>query len=698
MSPERSQEESPEGDTGRTEQKPYVKDAFKDISIYFSKEEWAEMGDWEKTRYRNVKRNYNALITIGLRATRPRAFMCHRRRTNQLQVDDTEDSDEEWTPRQQVKPPGTAFRVEQSKHQKGMPKASFSNESSLKKLSGTANELNTSGSEQAQKPVSPPGEASTSGQHSRLKPELRRKEPEGKMYSLRERKGHAYEEVSEPQDDDYLYCEMCQNFFIGSCAAHGPPTFVKDSAVDKGHPNHAALSLPPGLRIGPSGIPQAGLGVWNEEVTKGQFTVRSSRGCYFEPKPEIHPCPSCCLAFSSQKFLRSVGGGFSGVKPSSITRTHTGEKPYVCRECGRGFSRKSTLINHQRTHTGEKPFVCRECGRGFSRNHQRTHTGEKPYVCRECGRGFSQKSHLLSHQRTHTGEKPFVCREECGRGFSQNSSLLRHQRTHTGERPYVTAGRVGGAYTQYWVKGVLRPPGLWFSRFRDAWLGSYLLYSGQGPRDRGCPLPVLAHRQSLVPLPPCPSRYGSLSIYPFQNDRPWLQTRLSPDTLPMAPADTTSSSDPPIFLLLDCIDLRPEADFPQELDARCYNSFIRRSGSCSKPAMQRVASLSGRATAAGQDLLNLAFKVFNNRDERRNEMKPEEIVLNTSLELRLSDSLAIPPQIISPGTTFPFDFHTLSKKALPLKTKPSPSLGTIPLPSLTELPNFSHQSCRTCYD
>uniref|UniRef100_A0A8C6R571 SET domain-containing protein n=1 Tax=Nannospalax galili TaxID=1026970 RepID=A0A8C6R571_NANGA len=84
------------------------------------------------------------------------------------------------------------------------------------------------------------------------------------MYSLRERKGHAYEEVSEPQDDDYLYCEKCQNFFINSCPAHGPPTFVKDSVVAKGHPNHSALSLPPGLRIGPSGIPEAGLGVWNE--------------------------------------------------------------------------------------------------------------------------------------------------------------------------------------------------------------------------------------------------------------------------------------------------------------------------------------------------------------------------------------------------------------------------------------------------
>ncbi|XP_066120961.1 histone-lysine N-methyltransferase PRDM7-like [Saccopteryx bilineata] len=84
------------------------------------------------------------------------------------------------------------------------------------------------------------------------------------MYSLRERKGHVYHEVSEPQDDDYLYCEKCQNYFIDSCDVHGPPTFVKDSAVDKGHQNHAALTLPPGLRIRASGIPEAGLGVWNE--------------------------------------------------------------------------------------------------------------------------------------------------------------------------------------------------------------------------------------------------------------------------------------------------------------------------------------------------------------------------------------------------------------------------------------------------
>lgn len=42
-----------------------VKDEFKDISIYFSKKEWAEMGEWEKIRYRNVKKNYKMLVSIG---------------------------------------------------------------------------------------------------------------------------------------------------------------------------------------------------------------------------------------------------------------------------------------------------------------------------------------------------------------------------------------------------------------------------------------------------------------------------------------------------------------------------------------------------------------------------------------------------------------------------------------------------------
>uniref|UniRef100_G3UCJ8 SET domain-containing protein n=1 Tax=Loxodonta africana TaxID=9785 RepID=G3UCJ8_LOXAF len=224
------------------------------------------------------------------------------------------------------------------------------------------------------------------------------------MYSLRERKGLVYQEVGEPQDDDYLYCEKCQNFFIHTCAVHGAPMFVKDSHVDRGHLNHSALTLPPGLRIGPSSIPEAGLrvreqllglhiGPYEGQVTEDEaahsgysWLITKGRNCYKyvdgkddpwanrmsrsvmscqprkeqnlvafqyhrqifhwtcctirpgcellvwygdnysqelgikwgsrnvekgldvgfqigEPKPEIHPCPSCPLAISSQKFL-----------------------------------------------------------------------------------------------------------------------------------------------------------------------------------------------------------------------------------------------------------------------------------------------------------------------------------------------------------------------------------------------------------
>uniref|UniRef100_A0A671EIM4 PR/SET domain 7 n=1 Tax=Rhinolophus ferrumequinum TaxID=59479 RepID=A0A671EIM4_RHIFE len=251
MSPGRSPEESPERNTRRRGWKPKVRSGG-DISMYFSKEEWTAMGDWEKTRYRNVKRNYEAMLALGLRASRP-AFMY-----------DTEDSDEEWTPRRQVKPSRVDFRVGQSKHQKVTSRAPSRNKPSLKELSGTTNLLKASGSEQTHKTGTNSTEPTNLTHLLFSNLGLRRKEIEVKIYNLRERKGHVYEEVSEPQGDDYLYCEKCQNFFIDSCATHGSPTFVKDSVVEKGHPNRSALTLPPGLRIRVSGISEVGLGVWNE--------------------------------------------------------------------------------------------------------------------------------------------------------------------------------------------------------------------------------------------------------------------------------------------------------------------------------------------------------------------------------------------------------------------------------------------------
>lgn len=92
---------------------------------------------------------------------------------------------------------------------------------------------------------------------------------------------------------------------------------------------------------------------------------------------------------------------------------------FSCLHCGYTTNVKRHYDSHCLTHRMEaKSFPCPDCpyvAKQLSnlKTHVRKHTGERPYVCNICQKGFAQHISLHKHLKTHLPDVPRVC-SHCG--------------------------------------------------------------------------------------------------------------------------------------------------------------------------------------------------------------------------------------------------------------------------------------------
>lgn len=143
----------------------------------------------------------------------------------------------------------------------------------------------------------------------------------------------------------------------------------------------------------------------------------------------VHPCEFCDKRFSKLVNVQA-----------HIRAIHTGDRPFICEECGKSFVAKGGLKEHKILHSNEYPIQCPHCPKRFKnaarlRIHEDIHK-HTAYICPHCGLQLNTKRTLHMHMVVHSDQKKFKC-QYCGNEYKRSKTLKNHLIIHTGLRPYT---------------------------------------------------------------------------------------------------------------------------------------------------------------------------------------------------------------------------------------------------------------------
>ncbi|XP_043278589.1 zinc finger protein 652-like isoform X2 [Venturia canescens] len=137
------------------------------------------------------------------------------------------------------------------------------------------------------------------------------------------------------------------------------------------------------------------------------------------------PCDLCPKRYTDQNTL------------ARHRKTHIGDRPFGCLECGKSFPTSTALRRHLTQHNPQsRPLPCIYCGRRFLEKsaltkHEQSHLAgdQRTHTCDVCHKTFLEAADLNMHKKNHDPDKKFDC-EVCGREFNRLNNLQRHMMVH----------------------------------------------------------------------------------------------------------------------------------------------------------------------------------------------------------------------------------------------------------------------------